>query len=142
MPGSQEIWSQVSLADCITSTPLTRNTMAAIFLDNQIFYTPPVVLGATLTSHHASAQYADISAAISGAPPIPPPSQDAHDPRHGSPGDSPDDALLISDSESNCDDPENYNDGRSDTTFPPLNELLTAPRNRVAASSACLVSHR
>ncbi|KAK3386030.1 hypothetical protein B0H63DRAFT_523356 [Podospora didyma] len=70
--------------------------MAAVFLDNQIFYTPPVVLGATLTSHHASARYADVSAAISGAPPVPPPSQNAQDSRHGGPGNSPDDALLIS----------------------------------------------
>ncbi|KAK0627876.1 hypothetical protein B0T14DRAFT_563643 [Immersiella caudata] len=102
--------------------------MAAVFLDNQIFYRPPVVLGAKLTSLHASSRYADVSAAISGAPPIPPPSRDAHDLRHAGPGDSLNDALLISDSESNCDNPDNYDDDRSDITIPSLDELLTVPR--------------
>jgi len=136
------MFSRISLAEVcssfITTTPLTRNTMATVFLNNQIFYTPPMVAGVTLTSHHALARNADVSAAISGAPSNPPPVQDAHDPRRGGPGDSPDDAFLISDSELNCDDSDNCDDGRSDATFPPPDELLTAPRNSVAATSACL----
>jgi hypothetical protein len=138
MPGSQGMQSQIFLADRIATTPLTRNTMAAVFLDNQIFYTPSVVLGATPTSHYASARHADVSAAISGAAPIPLPSQDAHGLRHSGPGDSPDDALLISDNEPNCDDLDNYGDDRSDTSFPTLDELLAAPRNHVGAPGACL----
>ncbi|KAK4206404.1 hypothetical protein QBC37DRAFT_300861 [Rhypophila decipiens] len=108
--------------------------MAAVFLDNQIFYAPPIALGATRIDHHALPRYADVSAAISETPPIPPASQNAKDPRHGSPGDSPDDALLITDSESNCGDPGD-DDDRSDITFPSLDELLTAPFSRVAATA-------
>src|SRR4051794_14251831 len=96
-----------------------------------------MALGATRMGHHALARYADVSAAISETPPIPPALQNAHDSRHSSPGDSPDDALLISDSESNCGDPGD-DDDRSDITFPSLDELLTAPFNRVTATNGCL----
>ena len=96
--------------------------------------------GATLTSHNVSARNADVSAAISGAPLHPQPLQDVHDPRRGGPGDSPDDAFLISDCKLNCGNSNNRDDSQSDTTLPPLDMLLTAPRNSVTATGACLTS--
>ena len=96
-----------------------------------------MVLGATPTSYYALARHADVSVAISGATLIPPPSQDAHGFRYSGPRDSSDDALLISDNEPNCDDPDNYDDARSNTSFPTLDELLAAPRN-VGAPGASL----
>ncbi|RYP91653.1 hypothetical protein DL770_002219 [Monosporascus sp. CRB-9-2] len=106
--------------------------MATVCLNNQVFYTPPAAAGPKLTSRSVLAGNRDLSTAISKAPLHPPPLQDAHDPRRGGPGQSPDDAVLISDGESDCDDSD---DGRSDTTFPPLEELPTAPRNDVQSNS-------
>jgi hypothetical protein len=112
--------------------------MATVFLDNQIFYTPPVVAGVTLTSHNVSAWNADVSAVISGAPLHPPPLEDAHDPRRSGPGDLPNDTVLISDSESNCNNFDNSDDGRSNTPFPSPDKLLPTFGNSVAATGACL----
>ncbi|RYP31679.1 hypothetical protein DL767_005592 [Monosporascus sp. MG133] len=111
--------------------------MATIDLDNQIFYTPSLAAGGPkLTSRSVLARDGNLSAAISGAflhklSLSPPQLQDAHDPRYGGSGASPDDAVLISDGESDCGD---FDDSRSDTTFPPLEELLTAPRNEVQSN--------
>jgi len=99
---------------CNPTAPLTRNTMATVSLDNQLFCTPPVA---------------------SGAPSLLPPLQDAHNPRHGRLGDSLEDAFLISDGESDCDDP---NGSTSDSALVALEELPTAGRTRVQSRSvAC-----
>jgi len=112
--------------------------MATVLLDHQIFYTPLVMAGATRTSHNVSAQNADASAAISGAPLHPPPLEDVYDPRRSGLGDSTDAAVVISDNESNCDDFDNSDDDRSNTTIPSPDELLTTFSNSAAATSAWL----
>ncbi|KXX74185.1 hypothetical protein MMYC01_210519 [Madurella mycetomatis] len=105
--------------------------MATVCLDDQIFCTPPVAAGPKLTSRSALSRNGDLSANVSRAPFHLPPLQDAHDSRRGGPGDSPDDAVLISDSESDCDDSD---DGRSETAFLSLEELLAAPHNEMQSN--------
>ncbi|KAK4149038.1 hypothetical protein C8A00DRAFT_19234, partial [Chaetomidium leptoderma] len=85
--------------------------MATVSLRNQLLYTPPVT---------------------SGAPSHLPPLLDAHDHRRGCPGNSLENALFISDGDSDCDD---SSDGRSDSTLLTLEKLPTARRNGVQSNS-------
>lgn len=88
--------------------------MATVRLDNQLFCAPPVA---------------------SGAPSLLPPLQDAHSLRHGRPGDSLKHAFLISDGETDCDDP---NESTSNSALLALEVLPTAGRTRVQSRSvAC-----
>ncbi len=92
--------------------------MATVSRDNQLFCTPPVA---------------------SEAPSHLPTQLDAYYPRHVRPGDSLEDAFLISDGESDCDDPD---DSLSYSALLALEELPTAARNRnqprsVASSRMC-----
>ncbi|KAK3933813.1 hypothetical protein QBC46DRAFT_454591 [Diplogelasinospora grovesii] len=92
--------------------------MANVSLDNQIFFTlPPRNRNPSVSSF--------------GGPKAP--EQDTHDPRRGTAGASRDDAVLIS-----SDDESDYgelDDGQSDTSFPPIEELLPARRKDVESGS-------
>lgn len=94
-----------------STAPLTYNRMVTVNLGKELLCTSPV---ASRTPSHL------------------PPLQDAHDPRHGRPGDSLEDPFLISDGESDCDNP---NDGPSESALLALEELPTAARTRVQSCS-------
>ncbi|RYP15610.1 hypothetical protein DL765_005589 [Monosporascus sp. GIB2] len=108
--------------------------MATICLDSQTFYTTPLAPGPQLTSCSDLARDRDTSVAISESflhrpPGNPPQLQDAHDPPYGGSGTSLADAILIS-GESDSD----FDDGRSDNTFSPPEELLATPHNEVQSN--------
>ncbi|KAK3935971.1 hypothetical protein QBC46DRAFT_367211 [Diplogelasinospora grovesii] len=115
----------------LEASPSTHGDIFHSFsLSLRVFYTPPVTAGLKLTSHSVLAQNRNPFTAIFKAPLHLPPLQDTYDPRRGGFGDSPDNAVLISDGEFNCDNSDDSDDGRFDTTFSPLKELPTAPRNK------------
>ncbi|KAK4159490.1 hypothetical protein QBC43DRAFT_129472 [Cladorrhinum sp. PSN259] len=110
--------------------------MATFYLDHQIFYTGPVSASQMSTSRGilAPSGNADLSAAVPGAPsrkatPHTAPIQDIYNLQRNGPGNSPDNAILLIDYESDYDASGDFNDCQSDATFPPLKELLPAPRN-------------
>ncbi|KAK3933756.1 hypothetical protein QBC46DRAFT_431472 [Diplogelasinospora grovesii] len=106
--------------------------MATVYLDRQIFYTPPVAAGPEPVSRGLLVRKGDPSTAIFEAPLHPPPPQDAHDPRRGCTGKLRDDAVLIPSDDESDDD---LDGSRSDTSFPPLDELLAAACNEVKSGS-------
>jgi hypothetical protein len=97
----------------------TGSTMATVCLDSQVFYTPPAAAGPKPASRGLQVRNGNPFAAILGAPLRQPLPQDAHDAQHGSTGESWYDAVLIP-----SDDEPDDNGGQSDTSFPPLDELL------------------
>jgi hypothetical protein len=124
----------------ITSDVFCNSTMRgitgsamAVSLDNQRFYNPIVATRPEPASRGPLLRKGNPSAASFGAPLHPPPPlQDAHDPQRGSAGKSQPNAILIpSDGESDDD----LDDGRSDTSYPPLEELLAAAHNKVQSGS-------
>ncbi|KAK4119462.1 hypothetical protein N657DRAFT_684409 [Parathielavia appendiculata] len=108
--------------------------MATVCLDIQIFYNPTVATGPEPASRGPLVRKGKPSAAIFGAPLHPPPPlQDAHDPQHSSAGKSQDNAVLIASGGESDDD---LDDGRSNASFPPLEELLAVAHNKVKSRSA------
>ncbi|KAK4233277.1 hypothetical protein C8A03DRAFT_48127 [Achaetomium macrosporum] len=105
----------------------------AVSLDSQIFYNPIVATSPEPASRGPLLRKAKPSAASFGAPLHPPPPlQDAHDPQRGSAGKSQHNAILIP---SDGDSDDDLDDGRSDTSFPPLEELLAAAYNKFKSGS-------
>jgi hypothetical protein len=145
-PSSQSLLetSIIQLPDSLT------NTMATFSLDNQFFYTGPVSASQISKSRGilAPSRNGDLSAAVPGAPsrkatPHTAPLQHISDLRRNGPGNSPDNTVLIINGESDYDASNVFDDGQSDATFPPLKELLPAPRNAarpngVASTDMCL----
>ncbi|KAK4127924.1 hypothetical protein N657DRAFT_235557 [Parathielavia appendiculata] len=115
-----------------TTRGITGSAMATVCLDSQIFYNPTVAAGPEPVSRGPLVRKGNPSAPIFGAPSHPPPPlQDANDPQHGSAGKSLDNAILIpSDGESDDD----VDDGRSDTSFPPPEDSLSAAHGKVEKS--------
>lgn len=107
--------------------------MANICLDSQIFFTSPVAAGPKPTSQVLWVQNEDPSVASSGGPKTP--RRDTYDPRRGVPRTSDDAVLISSDDES---DSRDLDDGRSDTSFPPIEELLRQPARRTDVESSSL----
>lgn len=118
---------------CNSTTRGITGSAMAICLDSQIFYNPTVATGPEPASRGPLVRKGNPSAVIFGVPLHPPPPlQDAHDPQRGSAGKSQDNAILVpSDGESDDD----LDDGRSDTSFLPLEELLAAAHNKVKSGS-------
>ena len=111
--------------------------MAAAYLDNQIFYVPPVAAGPEPASRGLRLREGGPSAAIFGAPLHLPSLQSMYNPQRGSAGESQADAILIP-----SDDDDDL-DGRSDTSFESLDELLLKARakvesGRVTGAGMCL----
>jgi hypothetical protein len=96
--------------------------MATVCLDNQVFYKPLVAAGPGPASRGLPVRKGDPAPFFP-----PPPQQDARDSRHGGAGKSQDNAILIPDSESGDD----FDDGRSDTSFASLDELVSAASKKV-----------
>ena len=124
---TQLLWlviSKISLLKVVGSfrnstALLTYNTMATINLGKQLLCTSPMA---------------------SRAPSHLPPLQDIYDPRYGRPWNSLEDAFLISDSECDCDNP---NDRLSESALLELEELPTTARTRVqsrSVASTCMYS--
>ncbi|KAL2144069.1 hypothetical protein VTI28DRAFT_9680 [Corynascus sepedonium] len=109
--------------------------MATVCLDKQVFYKPPMATSPSPTSHRLLVRKRGLSSTDIFAPPFfpppPPLQQDTHDSRHGDPGNSEDTAILIpGDSESDDD----FDDGRSDTPFASLEELVAVASKELKAS--------
>jgi len=109
--------------------------MATVCLDKQVFYKPPMATSPSPTSHRLLVRKRGLSStdifAPAFFPPPPPLQQDTHDSRHGDPGNSEDTAILIpGDSESDDD----FDDGRSDTPFASLEELVAVASKELKAS--------
>ncbi|KAK4149623.1 hypothetical protein C8A00DRAFT_37779 [Chaetomidium leptoderma] len=99
-------------------------------LSNQVSYVLPVVAGIEPASRGLRLREGGPFAPVFGVPLRPPPLQSTHDPPRGSVGDSWDNAISISSDHEYDDD---LDDGRSDTSFESLDELL---RSKVKSSSA------
>ncbi|KAK4220449.1 hypothetical protein QBC38DRAFT_527740, partial [Podospora fimiseda] len=97
----------------------------SVSLDNQTFYNPAAATGRKPASRGPRVPEGGPSAAIFGVPLSPPLRQNAHDPQCSSAGESQADAILIP-----SDDDDDL-DGRSDTSFKSLNELLLKARAKV-----------
>jgi hypothetical protein len=96
--------------------------MANVTLDSQTFFTLPVAADRMSTSPNLWARDGDPSVASSRGPRTP--QHATHDPQRGIGAASQDDAVLIS-----SDDESDYgdlDDGKSDISFPPIEELLRA----------------
>ncbi|KAB5581218.1 hypothetical protein GE09DRAFT_1213625 [Coniochaeta sp. 2T2.1] len=96
--------------------------MANITLDSQIFIANPMAADRISTSPNLWAPDGDPSVVSSRGPKTP--QHATHDPQRGAGGASQDDAVLIS-----TDDESDYgdlDDGTSDISFPPIEELLLA----------------
>ena len=108
-----------------------------VSLDNQTFYKPPAATGRKPASRGPWVREGGPSAAIFGVPLHPPLLQDVHDPQRGGAGESQADAILIP-----SDDEFDDLDGRSDTSFESLDELLLKARKvesgRVTGTGMCL----
>ncbi|KAK3690214.1 hypothetical protein B0T22DRAFT_481390 [Podospora appendiculata] len=90
-----------------------------------VFYNPLVAAGPSPASRGLLVRKGDPAPFLP-----PPPQQDAHDSRHGGAGKSQDNAILIPDGEPDDD----FDDGRSDTSFASLDELVAAASKKLKSS--------
>ena len=90
-----------------------------VSLDNQTFYNPAAATGRKPASRGPRVRQGGPSIAIFRVPLSPPLPQNAHSPQRSSAGESQADAILIP-----SDDESGDLDGRSDTSFESLDELV------------------
>jgi hypothetical protein len=102
-----------------------------VSLDNQTFYNPAAATGRKPASRGSRVRKGGPSAAIFGVPLHLPLLQDVHNPQRGGAGESQADAILI---------PSDDDDGRSDTFYESLDELLLkkVESGRVTGTGMCL----
>ncbi|KAH6853074.1 hypothetical protein B0I37DRAFT_32 [Chaetomium sp. MPI-CAGE-AT-0009] len=118
-----------------TSTRYPARSAMPVSLDNQTFYNPAAATGRKPASRGPRVRKGGPSAAIFGVPLHLPLLQNVHNPQRGGAGESQADTILI---------PSDDDDGRSDTSFESLDELLrknvesgriTGIGNRIDAAS-------